>query len=117
LKSEEQEKSNFKYLRFYSCDPCFDIIPAMGRLRIKKKEVVLPFRQTMAYRLLLALGSLLILFLTTYFLMKYYQSGNNVGMIASVAGVVMAVTSLFYNLGEVRNAKIPSSTLKRARRR
>ena len=49
--------------------------------------------------------------------MKYYQSGNNVGMIASVAGVVMAVTSLFYNLGEVRNAKIPSSTLKRARRR
>jgi hypothetical protein len=89
----------------------------MGRLRIKKKEAVIPFRQTMAYRLLLALGSLLLVILTTYFLMKYIQSGNNVGMIVSVVGAVMAVTSLFYNLGEVRNAKVPSSTLKRARRR
>ena len=96
---------------------CFDIIPAMGRLRIKKKDIVVPFRQTMAYRLLLAAGSLVLLILTTYFLTKYFQSGNNVGMIVSVAGVVMAVTSLFYNLGEVRNAKVPSSTLKRAKRR
>jgi len=89
----------------------------MGRLRIKKKEVVVPFRQTMAYRLLLALGSLVLLIMTTYFLMRYLQSGNNIGLIVSVVGVVMAVTSLFYNLGEVRNAKVPSSTLKRARRR
>ena len=89
----------------------------MGRLRIKKKDAVIPFRQTMAYRLLLALGSLLLVILTTYFLMKYIQSGNNVGMIVSVVGAVMAVTSLFYNLGEVRNAKVPANTLKRARRR
>ena len=101
----------------YSQSAMFDIIPAMGRLRIKKKDALIPFRQTMAYRLLLALGSLLLVILTTYFLMRYIQSGNSVGMIVSVVGTVMAVTSLFYNLGEVRNAKVPSATLKRARRR
>ena len=89
----------------------------MGRLRIKKKDMVIPFRQTMAYRLALAAGSLVLVILTTYFLMRYIQSGNNVGIIVSIAGAVMAVTSLFYNLGEVRNAKVPASTLKRARRR
>ena len=89
----------------------------MGRLRIKKKDAVIPFRQTMAYRLLLALGSLILVFIATYFLMRYYRSGNGIGMIASAAGAVMAITSLFYNLGEVRNAKVPSNTLRRARRR
>jgi uncharacterized protein (UPF0333 family) len=89
----------------------------MGRLRIKKKDIVIPFRQTMAYRLVLALGSLVLVILATYFLMKYIQSGDYAGIIASIAGAVMAVTLLFYNLGEVRNAKVPSSTLKRAKRR
>jgi uncharacterized protein (UPF0333 family) len=89
----------------------------MGRLRIKKKDIVIPFRQTMAYRLVLALGSLVLVILATYFLMKYIQSGDYAGIIASIAGAVMAVTLLFYNLGEVRNAKVPPSTLKRARRR
>ena len=89
----------------------------MGRLRIKKKDAVLPFRQTMAYRLLLATASLVILMVTMYFLVSYFQSKNNVGIIVSIAATVMAVTALFYNLGELRNAKVPSSTLKRARRR
>jgi hypothetical protein len=89
----------------------------MGRLRIKKKDAVIPFRQTMAYRLMLALGSLVLVILTTYFLTKYIRSGNNVGIIISIAGALMAVASLFYNLGEVRNAKVPANTLKRAKRR
>ena len=89
----------------------------MGRLRIKKKDAVLPFRQTMAYRLLLATASLVILMVTMYFLLSYFQSRNNVGIIVSITATVMAVTALFYNLGELRNAKVPSSTLKRAKRR
>jgi hypothetical protein len=89
----------------------------MGRLRIKKKDMVIPFRQTMAYRLVLALASLVLVMVTGYFLVKYLQSGNNVGIIASIAAAVMSVFLLFYNLGEVRNAKVPPSTLKRARRR
>jgi hypothetical protein len=89
----------------------------MGRLRIKKKDAVIPFRETMAYRLLLAAASLVVLMFAVYYIWHYAQSGNNIGLIVSVAGSVMAVTALFYNLGEVRNAKVPSSTLKRARRR
>ena len=89
----------------------------MGRLRIKKKDAVLPFRQTMAYRLLLAIGSLLIVMVTVFFVIRYIQSGNNIGMIVSIAVTVMGVTALLYNLGEVRNAKVPASTLKRAKRR
>src|SRR4026208_246124 len=93
--------------RLYSSKPTFDIIPAMGRLRIKKKDAVLPFRQTMAYRLLLAAASVLLLIVTVYFFVHYVQSRSNTGMIVSVVGAVMAGTSLFYNLGEVRNAKVP----------
>jgi hypothetical protein len=89
----------------------------MGRLRIKKKDAVIPFRETMAYRLLLATGSTVILMFSVYFLFHYIQSRNNVGLIASVLGTVMAVTALFYNLGEIRNAKVPASTLRRAKRR
>jgi hypothetical protein len=89
----------------------------MGRLRIKKKDAVIPFRETMAYRLLLATGSNVVLMFSVYFLFHYIQSRNNVGLIASVLGTVMAVTALFYNLGEIRNAKVPASTLRRAKRR
>ena len=89
----------------------------MGRLRIEKKDAVLPFRETMAYRLLLAAGSLVILLSTVYFLVYYLQLGNRTGVIVSIVAAVMAITSLFYNLGEVRNAKVPANTLKRARRR
>src|ERR1043165_9763696 len=104
-------------LRLYSSRPMFDIIPAMGRLRIKKKENVIPFRETLAYRLLLATGSVVLFLITVYFLMKYAGSGNNVGMIVSALSAVMAGTAVFYNLGQVRNARVPASTLKRAKRR
>ena len=86
-------------------------------MRIKKKDAVLPFRETMAYRLLLATGSLVLLLGTLFFLVRYMQSGNKVGLIISIAAGVMAGISLFYNLGEVRNAKVPASALKRAKRR
>lgn len=89
----------------------------MGRLRIKKKDAVIPFRETMAYRLLLATGSLILLMFALYYLVSYAQSGNRIGLIVSVLAIVMAVTSLLYNLGELRNARVPASTLKRARRR
>ena len=86
-------------------------------MRIKKKDAVLPFRETLAYRLMLSTGSLLLLLGTLFFLMRYIQSGNTTGLIISIAAAVMAVTSLFYNLGQVRNAKVPASAMKRAKRR
>ena len=104
-------------MRFYYSRLMFDIIPAMGRLRVKKKESVIPFRETLAYRLLLATGSVFLFLVTVYFLIKYAGSGNNTGMIASVISAVMAGTAVFYNLGQVRNARVPQSTLRRAKRR
>ena len=89
----------------------------MGRLRIKKKENVIPFRDTLAYRLLLATGSVVLFLTTVYFFMKYAGSGNNAGMIASALSAAMAGTAVFYNLGQVRNARVPASTLKKAKRR
>jgi hypothetical protein len=89
----------------------------MGRMRIKKKDAVIPFRQTMAYRLLLAMGSLFLLLTTVYFLLTYIRSSNTIAIIVSAGAAVMAVTALLYNLGEVRNARVPASTLKRAKRR
>ena len=89
----------------------------MGRLRIKRKESVIPFRDTLAYRLLLATGSVVIFLGTIYFLIRYARSGNKIGMIVSALMAVVAATAVFYNLGEVRNARVPASTLKRAKRR
>ena len=89
----------------------------MGRLRIKRKDAVIPFRKTIAYRLLLATGSLIILVIAVYYVIHYVQVRNNTGILVSVLGSVMTVTSLFYNLGEVRNARVPASTIKRAKRR
>jgi len=89
----------------------------MGRMRIKKKDAVIPFRQTLAYRLLLAMASVMIFMTTVFFLIAYARSGYTVGIVASVAGAVMSATAVFYNIGEVRNAKVPAATLKRARRK
>jgi hypothetical protein len=95
----------------------FDIIPAMGRLRIKKKESVIPFRETLAYRMLLTAVSVVLLMGTIYFLMKYVSSGHTTGMIVSVGAAVMGVTAVFYNLGQMRNARVSPSAMKRAKRR
>jgi len=89
----------------------------MGRFRIKKKDAVIPFRQTLAYRLLLATVSVVLLMVTVYFIMRYVQQGYNVGIIASILAAIMAITAVFYNLSEVRNARVPARTLKRAKQR
>ena len=88
----------------------------MGRLRIKRKESTIPFRETLAYRLLLTTGSVVLFLATVYFLIRYARSGSNIGMIVSALMAVVAATAVFYNLGEVRNARVPASTLKRAKR-
>ena len=89
----------------------------MGRLRIKKKEVTIPLRETIAYRLLLAAGSVILFLTTVFFLARYASRGYTVGIIASAVAAVMAGTAVFYNLGQVRNARVPASALKRAKRR
>jgi hypothetical protein len=89
----------------------------MGRMRIKKKEAVIPFRQTLAYRLLLATISIIVFFFTLYQLIVGVQTRNMTLLMVSAGASAMAAMATFYNFGQVRYARIPERTLKRAHRR
>ena len=89
----------------------------MGRLRIKKKEVAMPFRETLAYRMLLSTGSIVLFLVALYLAIGALRAGDTVLSIASVVGGIIAALGTFYNLDRLRNARIPQGTLKRMKRR
>jgi polyferredoxin len=95
----------------------FDIIASMGRMRIKKKEAVIPFRQTLVYRLLLATIALVLFLFTLYELTVAIRTQNRVLLIVSGAAATMSAIAVFYNFGQVRYARIPERTLKRVHRK
>jgi nitrate reductase gamma subunit len=79
----------------------------MGRMRIKKKSELKPFRQTMAYRLLLVFGCFLIFLYTIYELVAAYRVNNTIAfIIAAVAGVLASI-GIFYNLDRARYIPLP----------
>ena len=88
----------------------------MGRMRIKKKDAVIAFRDTIAYRMILAGGSLLV-FIAALFILFGALSTN--GTTAIAAGVVGAAAAfgIFYNLDRMRSATVPKRTLDRMKRR
>jgi len=88
----------------------------MGRMRIKKKDAVIPFRETMAYRMILA-GASLIAFITALLILVGTISTNTTAAIASGAVGAAAAFGLFYNLDRLREAKVPKRTLNRMKRR
>jgi len=86
----------------------FDIIAAMGRMRIKKKSVVQPFRETLAYRLLLAVGCFIFFVFTIYEMVSALRVNNTLAfVIAGIAGVLASI-GIFYNLGRARDIGLPS---------
>ena len=89
----------------------------MGKLRIKKKEAVLPFRQTMAYRAILLMLSILSFVFTVYEMYQSLLANNTVAFIISVLIGLAAAFAIFYNLDQLRHVKIPAHTLKRMKRR
>ena len=89
----------------------------MGRLRIKKKEAVVPFRETIAFRMLLATGSILVFLVALYIAISSMRTGNTIASVASAAVGVAAVLAVSYNLNHMREVRIPQRTLKRMRRR
>src|SRR5215471_11549097 len=52
----------------YSSRPTNSYNSGMGRMRIKKKDAVIPFRETLAYRMMLAGGSLVVFIVALYVL-------------------------------------------------
>jgi polyferredoxin len=84
----------------------FDIIAAMGRMRIKKKGDAKPFRETMAYRLLLVLMSIVVVLVSMFAMITYYADNKTAFIVAMVAGVLFTAT-LFYNLERARHIPMP----------
>jgi hypothetical protein len=89
----------------------------MGRFRIKKKEVTIPFRETLAYRMMLSTGSVIVFLVALYVAIGALRANVTVPFIASAAVGVAAAFAIFYNLDHLRDARIPQRTLKRMKRR
>jgi hypothetical protein len=88
----------------------------MGRMRIKKKDTVIPFRETLAYRMILAGGSLLAFLVSLYVLVGAVSTNITLAISTGVIGAAAAF-GIFYNLDHLRDAKIPKRTLNRMKRR
>jgi hypothetical protein len=88
----------------------------MGRMRIKKKEAVVPFRETIAYRMILAGGYLVAFIVALYVLVVTVSTSLTAAIAAGVAGSGAAF-GVFYNLDQLRFAKVPKRTLNRMKKR
>ena len=93
------------------------IIPGVGRLRIKKKEAVIPFRETLAYRMILLAGSIIAFLVALYIMIGALQAGITVSFVASAVVAAGGAFAIFYNLDHLRDARIPKQTLNRMKRR
>ena len=89
----------------------------MGRLRIKKKETVIPFRETLAYRMMLLVGSIIGFLIALYIMVGALSANITVSFIASGIVAAAAAFAIFFNLDRLRLAKIPKQTMNRMKRR
>ena len=89
----------------------------VGRYRIKKKEAVIPFRETLAYRMLLLAGSLIAFLIALYVLIGALPAGITVSLVAAAVIGAAAAFAIFYNLDHLRDARIPKQTLNKMKRR
>ena len=89
----------------------------MGRLRIKKKDEVIPFRQTVAYRMVLLTGSIALFLFALYVLISAWRAGGTLPLVSSAILSAVSGYLVFYNLDHMRDAKIPQHTLRKMRRR
>ena len=89
----------------------------MGRLRIKKKEAVLPFRETLAYRMILLAASVLVFLVALVLTLGALQVGISRSFYISGAVVAAAAFGIFYNVDHLRDARVPKQTLARMKRR
>ena len=89
----------------------------MGRLRIKKKEKVVPFQETLAYRLLLITTSAVLFMFMFYEAMTSLQTGNKPALIIASAVGVLGLVGIFFNLDRARYARMSEHAAKRLRRR
>jgi len=88
----------------------------MGRMRIKKKETVIPFRETVAFRLIVVGGWAVVFIIALYTLAGAFRTSTPLAIISGIASVAAAY-GIIYNLDHMRDAKVPKNTLNRMKRR
>jgi hypothetical protein len=86
-------------------------------MKIKKKGAAIPFRQTMAYRMLLLSLSILFFVYTLYEMSVALAVNNTLAFIIAAVGGVLAAIAVFYNLDQLKTARISPQTMKRMKRR
>lgn len=87
----------------------------MGRIRIKKKDTVIAFRETLAYRMIFAAASLIVFVIALFFVVRSVSTNLTLAL-ATGAAALAAAYGIFYNLDRLREAKVPKKTLNRMRR-
>jgi hypothetical protein len=89
----------------------------MGRIRIKKKDRVLPFRETVAYRFLIVAIAAILFVIALYQFFSAWGSDDSTSMI--IAGLASAAAAFLgiYNFAQMQHARIPKQTLQRMRRK
>jgi hypothetical protein len=88
----------------------------MGRMRIKKKGRVLPFRETVAYRFLIVGAALILFAIALYQAIGSLIDGDTPSLIvASLAAAAAAVLGL-HNFSRMQTAKIPKETQRKMKR-
>jgi hypothetical protein len=88
----------------------------MGRMRIKKKEAVIPFRETLAFRMIIVAGWVVVFFVALFILAGAFRTNIVLAIVSGIASVASAY-GVIYNLDHLRDAKIPKQTLHRMKRR
>ncbi len=91
----------------------------MGRLKIKKKDTVLPFRETVAYRFLMVAGSAILFLISLVQLIRGIRSESTTLLVVTIALTVGTAALTLFHLGQISKAKVPKSAqerMKRARR-
>ena len=89
----------------------------MGRKRIKKKDAVIPFRETVAYRFIISASSLLLFLVAGFYTISAFSSVSSSAFIVPAAVAVGAIILAFYNLSQMKNAKSPRRTAEKIRLR
>ena len=86
-------------------------------MRIKKKAEVIPFPQTLAFRLMLLTVSVVLFLVSVYQTFSAFRSDNtNVMMIFIGLTAVMGFT-VFYNMDHLKDARLSPAAAKRLKRR
>ena len=88
----------------------------MGRMRIKKKEAVIPFRETLAFRMIVAGGWAVVFLVALYVLAISFRTSTALTIVSGLVSVAAAY-GVIYNLDHMREAKVPKQTLNRMKRR